>query len=63
MIVVGVSILGNLNKEATSQQSLGLSGWQIVISSGIVILILGVGNIVAVRLGITSSLTLIVFGC
>jgi hypothetical protein len=50
MIVVGTSILGNLNKEATSQESLGLSFWQIVISSGILTLTLGCINIVAVSL-------------
>lgn len=48
MIVVGVSILGNLNKEATSVESLGKSFWQIVISSGILVVILGVINIFAV---------------
>lgn len=48
MIVVGVSILGNLNKEATSQESLGKSFWQIVISSGILVVILGVVNLFAV---------------
>ncbi|MCJ1481617.1 hypothetical protein MMC06_001776 [Schaereria dolodes] len=47
MIVTGVSILGNLNKEATSQKSLGLSFWQIVISSGILVSILGVANVFA----------------
>lgn len=47
MIVVGVSILGNLNKEATSQKSLGLSFWRIVISSGILVVILGTVNIFA----------------
>ncbi|MCJ1244476.1 hypothetical protein MMC30_001674 [Trapelia coarctata] len=46
MIVVGVSILGNLNKDATSQQSLGMSFWQIVICSGILTTIMGVANIV-----------------
>jgi uncharacterized membrane protein YvlD (DUF360 family) len=50
MIVVGVSILGNLNKDATSQQSLGLSFWQIVICSGILTTIMGVVNIVVVSL-------------
>ena len=55
MIIVGVSILGNLNKEATSQQSLGLSFWQIVISSGVVIVILGVANIVAVSFPVPSA--------
>ncbi|MCJ1473073.1 hypothetical protein MMC13_001723 [Lambiella insularis] len=47
MIVVGVSILGNLNKTATSQSVLGLSFWQIVISSGILTSIMGFANIVA----------------
>jgi len=46
MIVLGVLILGNLNKEATSQESLGLSFWQIVISSGILVSILGFINII-----------------
>jgi hypothetical protein len=50
MIVVGVSILGNLNKEATSQESLGKSFWQIVISSGILVVILGVVNLFAVSI-------------
>ncbi len=48
MIVLGVSLLGNLNKQATSQESLGLPFWRIVISSGILILILGVLNIISV---------------
>ena len=47
MIILGVSILGNLNKEATSEKSLGTSAWQIVISSGILMVILGVVNIFA----------------
>ncbi|KAL9099628.1 MAG: hypothetical protein Q9163_004903 [Psora crenata] len=47
MIILGVSILGNLNKEATSQKSLGTSMWQCVISSGIVTCIMGIVNIFA----------------
>lgn len=60
MIIVGVSVLGNLNKEATSQKSLGTSYWRIVISSGILVLILGVANIFASyifrqkKLGVTA---------
>lgn len=50
MIVLGVSILGNLNKEATSQESLGFAFWRIVISGGILVAILGLLNIVAVSL-------------
>lgn len=48
MIVVGVGILGNLNKAATSEQSLGLAFWRIVISSGIIVVVMGVVNIFAV---------------
>ncbi|KAL8948247.1 MAG: hypothetical protein Q9183_007704 [Haloplaca sp. 2 TL-2023] len=47
MTIVGVSVLGNLNKEATSQKSLGTSYWRIVISSGIIVIIMGVANIFA----------------
>ena len=48
MIILGVSILGNLNKGATSEDSLGLGFWRIVISSGIVVIILGFLNIISV---------------
>ncbi|KAI9715972.1 MAG: hypothetical protein M1812_005606 [Candelaria pacifica] len=47
MVFLGVSLLGNLNKQATSQKSLGLPFWRIVISSGILILVLGVINIIS----------------
>jgi len=47
MIIIGTSVLGNLNKEATSEDSLGKSMWQTVISSGIVTCILGIVNIFA----------------
>lgn len=48
MVVLGVSILGNLNKEATSQESLGTAFWRIVISAGILVALLGILNILAV---------------
>lgn len=48
MIVLGVNILGNLNKPATSQEALGLAVWRIVIGSGIVVFILGFFNLFAV---------------
>lgn len=48
MIIIGVSILGNLNKQATSEGSLGATFWRLVIASGIVVSILGVANIFAV---------------
>ncbi|KAI9797807.1 MAG: hypothetical protein M1833_005310 [Piccolia ochrophora] len=47
MVVLGITILGNLNKEATSQKSLGLGFWRIVIASGILACVLGVFNIIA----------------
>ena len=47
MIFLGVSVLGNLNKSATSEQSLGTTIWQLVIASGIVVSIMGVINICA----------------
>jgi hypothetical protein len=49
MIILGISILGNLNKEATSQKSLGLAFWRIVIGGGIVVVVIGTVNIFAVR--------------
>jgi hypothetical protein len=49
MIILGISILGNLNKEATSEKSLGLAFWRIVISAGIVVTVIGTVNIFAVR--------------
>ena len=47
MVVLGINLLGNLNKKATSQKSIGLAFWRIVIGSGIVIFILGWVNFVA----------------
>lgn len=60
MTILGVSVLGNLNKEATSQASLGASYWRIVIASGIIVLIMGPANILASyvfrqkKLGVTA---------
>lgn len=48
MIVLGINMLGNLNKPATSQKSLGMPFWRIVIASGIIIFILGFVNLIAV---------------
>ncbi|RMD39804.1 hypothetical protein DV735_g5323, partial [Chaetothyriales sp. CBS 134920] len=47
MIALGNSILGQLNKEATSQESLGLAFWRVVIAAGIIVLVMGFVNIVA----------------
>ena len=48
MLILGVSILGDLNTEATSQESLGNSFWQIVLSAGILAMIMSAINLVAV---------------
>ncbi|PIG80703.1 hypothetical protein AARAC_008829 [Aspergillus arachidicola] len=47
MLILGVSILGDLNTEATSQESLGTSFWQIVLSAGILAMIMSAINLVA----------------
>jgi hypothetical protein len=48
MVVLGNNILGNLNKEATSQKSLGLPFWRVVIGAGIIVFALGFLNIATV---------------
>jgi hypothetical protein len=49
MIFLGNSVLGNLNKQATSQESIGLPFWRLVIASGIVVFVMGFINLFAVR--------------
>lgn len=48
MVVLGINVLGNLNKPDGSQKNLGMAFWRIVISSGILIFILGWFNLLAV---------------
>ena len=48
MLVLGNSLLAYLNKASTSQESLGMPFWRIVISAGIVAMVMGVINIFAV---------------
>lgn len=50
MLALGLNTLGHLNKQATSQDSLGLPFWRVVIASGILVFILGFVNLAAVRL-------------
>ncbi|KAF2833387.1 hypothetical protein CC86DRAFT_279307 [Ophiobolus disseminans] len=47
MMGIGLNMLGNLNKEATSQKSLGLPFWRLLVASGILAIIIGFFNIVA----------------
>lgn len=49
MSFLGVLILGNMNKEATSQDSLGLPFWRLLVASGILAIVIGFFNVVAVR--------------
>lgn len=60
MLILGFNTLGNLNKQATSVENLGLALWRIVIAAGILATIIGVANIIAtfvfssIKLGITG---------
>ena len=47
MVVLGFNILGNLNKNATRVNTLGLPLWRIVIASGILSSLMGLFNIIA----------------
>ncbi|KAI7250841.1 hypothetical protein KC352_g12763, partial [Hortaea werneckii] len=47
MIILGVNMLANLNKQPTSQEALGLPFWRIVVASGIIAFVLGFINLVA----------------
>ncbi|KAF2002745.1 hypothetical protein P154DRAFT_137328 [Amniculicola lignicola CBS 123094] len=47
MMVLGLNMLGNMNKEATSQKSLGLPCWRLLVASGILAIVIGVFNLIA----------------
>ncbi|KAF4618117.1 hypothetical protein G7Y89_g14990 [Cudoniella acicularis] len=47
MIALGFNILGNLNKNATSVENLGLAMWREVIAAGILASLFGLVNIIA----------------
>lgn len=49
MMILGLNMLGNMNKEATSQKSLGLPFWRLLVASGILAIVIGFFNVVAVR--------------
>ena len=48
MIAIGLNMLGNMNKEATSQKSLGMPFWRLLVASGILSIVIGFFNVVAV---------------
>lgn len=41
-------MLGNMNKEATSQKSLTLPFWRLLVASGILAVVIGFFNVIAV---------------
>ncbi|OJK02559.1 hypothetical protein ASPACDRAFT_51082 [Aspergillus aculeatus ATCC 16872] len=47
MLVLGVGVLGDLNTKATSQESLGMPFWRLVLSAGILSMIMSVVNVAA----------------
>lgn len=49
MMAIGLNMLGNMNKEATSQESLSMPFWRLLVASGILCIVIGFFNIVAVR--------------
>jgi hypothetical protein len=49
MTILGVSVLGDLNKPSSRQDALGLAFWRIIISAGILSLIMSLINLIAVR--------------
>lgn len=62
MLILGVGVLGDLNTNATSQESLGMAFWRIVLSAGILAMIMSVINVIAVsRTSGFVSATLIVW--
>lgn len=50
MIVLGVHVLSCLNQSSNSKEHLGMAFWRVVIMAGILNLILGVFNLIAVSL-------------
>jgi hypothetical protein len=47
MMILGLNMLGNMNKEATSQSSLGMPFWRLLVASGCLAIVIGFMNIVA----------------
>jgi hypothetical protein len=56
MMTIGLNMLGNMNKAATSQESLSMPFWRLLVASGILCIVIGFFNIVAV-----SPLTTLTF--
>ena len=50
MMGIGLNLLGNMNKEATKQESLGLPFWRLLVAAGILAIVIGFFNVVAVSI-------------
>ncbi|KAH6439976.1 hypothetical protein HBI59_138620 [Parastagonospora nodorum] len=47
MMAIGLNLLGNMNKQATSQEALGMPFWRLLVASGILCIVIGFFNLVA----------------
>jgi hypothetical protein len=54
MIIMGVSVLGNLNNDDYSEDNMGMPFWRIVASAGIMAMTMGIVNFIAVRFSLYS---------
>lgn len=48
MMILGVATLGNLNTKAMTQETIGMTFWQIIVSAGVLAMIISVVNVLAV---------------
>lgn len=55
MMILGVAVLGNLNTEATSQESLGLPFWRVILSAGILGMVMSAVNVLSVSWAFPSQ--------
>jgi hypothetical protein len=55
MMTIGLNMLGNMNKQATSQESLSMPFWRLLVASGILSIVIGFFNLVAASLALTPS--------
>jgi hypothetical protein len=55
MMVIGLNLLGNMNKQATSQKSLGMPFWRLLVAAGCLSIVIGFFNVVAVSSYASSS--------
>jgi hypothetical protein len=59
MMIIGLNMLGNMNKQATSQESLSMPFWRLLVAAGCLAIVIGFFNVVAVStpLFFTSTYT------